>query len=82
MGSQVRPHNPEKLVPGLSSWVIVGRPFGTYRCWWRVPRTDVLGYSQTSLRDWNHDKRSSHAVSKAQIFFGIFGMAKAMPGTA
>jgi hypothetical protein len=44
MGSQIRPHNPEKLVPGLSSWVLsavpsglivvggvypFGRPFGT-----------------------------------------------------
>jgi uroporphyrinogen decarboxylase len=37
--------------PGLTSWAIFSRPSGTTRIWVILPRTGVLGYSQSSLRD-------------------------------
>jgi hypothetical protein len=38
--------------PGLASWGILSRPYGTGRGGNVYPRTDVLGYFQPSLRDW------------------------------
>jgi hypothetical protein len=34
--------------PGLTSWIILSRPFGTFPIVIWLPRTDVLGYSQPS----------------------------------
>jgi hypothetical protein len=49
--------------PRTMSWVILSRPYGTTR-WHRKPRTDVLGYSQSSLRD-SIGERSFHANLQA-----------------
>src|ERR1700678_2677370 len=38
--------------PGLTSWGILSRPCGTGSRWECTPSTNVLGYSQPSLRDW------------------------------
>ena len=59
-------------IPGLSSWDIFSRPFGTVPGCHPYPgltsRTNVLGYSQPSLRD-SVRKWSSHARAfKSSIY--------------
>jgi hypothetical protein len=46
--------------PGLMSWGILSRPYGTGSFLEHLPRTHVLGYSQPSLRD-SIGESSSHA---------------------
>ena len=51
-------HSPKsRKTPGLSSWDILSRPWRDWNGLQILPRTDVLGYSQPSLRDSLLDRR-------------------------
>ena len=65
-------------MPRIASWDILSRPCGTGPWCLILPRTNVLGYSQPSLRD-SVRKWSSHAGSKALISCCAYGTAAAVP---
>src|ERR1700722_4388515 len=56
--------------PGLTSWGILSRHYGTAPSLLLKPRTSVLGYFQPSLRDWS--RYGSGAYRGHEFFRSLF----------